>query len=277
MNEYLLRIAAIAALFFCAYYFVYENRKRKEWTAAELDMLAFFVYAGVMVLDVETGTRCFLAVLGTSMMIVSTSVSRRATKENGRPFDEGEKYLLDLLFESLKPKEPVLIPQNEDEFRKVLIDILNETKNFIENKQGYKLFWNDDKTPKKESKIHIYFDNIMEVLCCQQNIDISSEPFMGRGPVDFKFSATDRFRACLELKLSSNKKLNHGLAKQLPAYMSPKKIRIGFFVVVILKEEDRKKIDKLLEEETALEKQRNISIDIITMDATLEKPSASRI
>jgi len=237
--------------------FVYEYRKRKEWIGAELDLIAFFTFAFIMIRKDNTVVISTLAICATIMIALSIfyciNVSNR-----------------------LRSGIISSIPQNEEEFRKVLIDNLKETKNYIENKGGYKFLWIDDKIPRKEKDIHIFLGDKMESLCKQRNIDMTREAHMGRGLVDFKFSATHELRACLELKLSSNKKLYHGLTKQLPKYMLPNKIKIGIFVVVILKEEDKKKIDKLEEKKKVTEKEYDISIDIITIDA-IPKESASKI
>lgn len=200
--------------------------------------------------------------------------------EEWKRFDEKIKKEIGGEFDSHligKSGDILFVPENEDDFRGIMRNIMNEIKNYIENKQGYRLLWNDDGTPRKETLVHIYFDNLLENLCNRKNIDMSREPFMGRGPVDFKFSATSSFRACLELKLSSNKRIYHGLAKQLPSYMLPQKVRIGIFVIIILDERDKERIDKLLKEKNELEERHGISIDIISIDATSKKVSASKI
>ena len=135
--------------------------------------------------------------------------------------------------------------------------------------------WNDDGSHKRETDVHILFGDKLGPLCRQSNIDMSREPVEGMGLVDFKFSATHSYRACLELKLSSHRRLRHGLDVQLLDYMIPEGIKIGIFVVVVFDKKDERKVNQLLNEKDALEKKYNISLDIIIIDATQDKESAS--
>jgi hypothetical protein len=54
------------------------------------------------------------------------------------------------------------------------------------------------------------------LLCERSDVDVSREANVGRGPVDFKFSAGWRRRALIELKLMSSRKLRQGAEAQLP-------------------------------------------------------------
>ncbi|MBU7046157.1 MAG: hypothetical protein HXS54_06930 [Theionarchaea archaeon] len=241
-------------MLFAAYLLTYEYRKRGELLGAMLDVLAFFTLLLMMVWVQDLQKQFWVPICAVSILGYSITYGKHA-------------------MEYYTSKTP--IPQNEEEFRQTLVNILNETKNYIENKKGYRLLWNDDGSHKRETDVHILFGDKVGALCKQRNIDMSREAFMGRGPVDFKFSATHAYRACLELKLSSHKKLEHGLRCQLPDYMLPERIKIGIFVVVVFDKKDKEKVNQLLKEKDTLEEEYNISLDIIVIDATQDKKSAS--
>lgn len=238
--------------------YVIERTKINKWAGVKFDMLAFIFFSLVMH-GQDVDTIKILAVCGVFIMIVSPFICLAVANR-------------------IHPPVPS-IPKNEAQFRRMLIDILRKAKNNIENKRGYRAFWNDDGTPKKETDIHICVGDKLGDLCEWRNIDMTREALMGTGRVDFRFSATHFFRACLELKCSSHKRICHGLTHQLTSYMKSEEIRIGFFVIVVLGKEDREKIEKLRDElepkKTAIEKEHRISIDIFTIDA-YKKPSPSK-
>lgn len=241
-------------LFVAAYLAIYEYRKRKELLGAQIDVPAFFAFVLIMMWEQEPSVKFSLIICAASVLGFSIFYGYRA-------------------MEYYRSKIP--IPQNEEEFRQTLVGILNETKNYIEKKRGYKLLWNDDGTHKKETDVHIFFGDKVGPLCRQKNIDMSRESLEGTGLVDFKFSATHSYRACLELKLSSHRRLKHGLTCQLPDYMCPEGIKIGIFVVVVFDKKDKDKANQLLNEKNAVEEEYDISLDIIIIDATHDKESAS--
>ncbi|MBU7017825.1 MAG: hypothetical protein HXS44_09960 [Theionarchaea archaeon] len=241
-------------LFISAYLAIYEYRRRKELLGARIDVPAFFAFVLIMIWEQELTVKFSLIICAISILGLSIFYGYRA-------------------MDYYKPK--ISVPKNEEEFRKTLVSILNEAKNYIEKKRGYKLLWNDDGTHKKEIDVHIFFGDKLGPLCRQKNIDMSREALEGTGLVDFKFSATHSYRACLELKLSSHRRLKHGLTNQLPDYMEPEGIKIGIFVVVLFDKEDERKVKQLLNEKEALEEKHKISLEIIIIDATRDKESAS--
>ena len=250
----IIRSIILLIIFFVSYLALYEYRKRKELIGAKIDVPAFFTFIFILLWEQELSVKFSLMFCAASVLGFSIFYGFRAM----------DYY-----------KSKIQIPQNVEEFRQTLVGILNETRNCIENKGGYKFLWNDDGTPKKEIDVHIFFGDKVEALCKQRNIDMSREAFMGRGPVDFKFSATHSFRACLELKLSSHKKLKQGLTSQLLWYMRPQGIKIGIFVVIVFYEKDKEKVYQLLDEKDALEEKHGISVDIIIIDATQHKVTPS--
>jgi hypothetical protein len=70
------------------------------------------------------------------------------------------------------------------------------------------------------------------ILCEAANVDITREANIGRGPVDFKFSAGWHRRALIEVKLMASSKLRHGVELQLPQYLFSERISCAYYVCV---------------------------------------------
>jgi hypothetical protein len=73
---------------------------------------------------------------------------------------------------------------------------------------------------------------MLAVLCEASGVDITREANIGRGPVDFKFSAGWQKRALMEVKLMSSRKLRQGAEAQLPQYMVSERISFAYYVCV---------------------------------------------
>jgi hypothetical protein len=170
------------------------------------------------------------------------------------------------------------IAKNTEEladFVKVLIEAFNT---FIVDNSGYKLLWNDKpKTPKKEEAAQLLFHGLMKEYCKANNIDISREVNSGRGPVDFKFSNGYTERVLIEVKRASSSKLVQGLTQQLPQYLTTEDIDIGYYVVIVQKDEEFKKVSTLKGVAKKLSGELNKYIDVFIIDATDKKPSASNL
>ena len=83
-------------------------------------------------------------------------------------------------------------------------DLIATFKNYVENQGGWDLIHNDDGRPKSEAACQRLFLGIVRHYCKANNIDISPEVNIGRGPVDFKLSRGVEFRALIEMKLANN-------------------------------------------------------------------------
>ena len=161
------------------------------------------------------------------------------------------------------------------EFVKTLIQGFNT---FIVDNSGYKLLWNDTpKKPKKEEASQLLFHGLMKEHCKANNVDISREVNSGRGPVDIKFSNGYIERVLIEVKRASSSKLVQGLTKQLPQYLTTEDINIGYYVVIVQKEDEYKKVRALKDIANKLSQELSKDIDIFIIDATDEKPSASNL
>ncbi|WP_157763218.1 hypothetical protein [Bacillus atrophaeus] len=113
---------------------------------------------------------------------------------------------------------------------------------FIINNSGYKLLWNETPlTPKREEASQLLFYGLVKEHCKANNIDFSREVNQGRGSVDFKFSSGYQDRVLIEVKRASSSKLKQVLLSQLPQYLESEDIQIGYYVVIVQKEEEYKK------------------------------------
>jgi hypothetical protein len=98
---------------------------------------------------------------------------------------------------------------------------VEQFKIYVEDNGGWQLLWNDDGRPKKESALQALLLGVVTHYCRANNVDISKEANVGRGPVDFKFSQGYERRVLLEAKLASNTRfwnaatLGFGMAYEL--------------------------------------------------------------
>jgi hypothetical protein len=110
-------------------------------------------------------------------------------------------------------------PTNNDEFIIFIEKIIHEYRRYIEENKGWALLWNDDGTEKDEEAAQLAFYGIARSYCVQNNINLDREVWLGRGPVDFKFSRGFELRALLEVKKLHNGDFWHGIERQVPTYL----------------------------------------------------------
>lgn len=143
---------------------------------------------------------------------------------------------------TISNKHPLVIKKpeySEAGIISIIEQIIYQFKNLVEKNSLYKLFYNDDKTRKKEEAIQLLFYGIADKYCEDNDIDCSRETNSGRGPVDFKFSKGSKSKIAVEIKWSSND-LDHGYDTQLPIYMEQEKAKYGYFVVINAGTNDKK-------------------------------------
>ncbi|PRY08965.1 hypothetical protein CLV24_11915 [Pontibacter ummariensis] len=176
-------------------------------------------------------------------------------------------------------KFPTVISATDNQsFNKAIKVIVDQFTHFIENNSGYKLLWDTNyKRPKTEEATQLLFTGITKHYCQANNIDISREVNLGRGPVDFKFSKGYSSRALLEVKLARNTKYLHGLEKQLIKYLEVEEITLGYFMIVCHNEDEMKKAQELEQVVADLQSKHSLELSLVIIDATPSKPSASNI
>lgn len=119
-----------------------------------------------------------------------------------------------------------------EKVKKVVGDILSQFKDLVENKGGWKQFWNKDWTPRNEKSAQEIFYMVADSFCKANNIDLSPEANFGNGPVDFKFSNGYDTKVVVEMKLSTNPKIVHGYEKQLEVYKAAENTSNGIFLII---------------------------------------------
>lgn len=162
-------------------------------------------------------------------------------------------------------------------FQKCIDNIINQYCHFIENENGYKLLWNENGKPRREESAQIMFTCVVKQFCKANNIDLSRENNLGRGPVDFKFSQGYQDRASIEIKLARNSNFWNGVNLQLPKYMQVEEINRGYFIVICFTEDDLTKVQTLKNVAKRVSNQIRKEIIPIIVDATPNKPSASQL
>jgi hypothetical protein len=148
-------------------------------------------------------------------------------------------------------------------------------KNYVENQGGWELIHNDDGRPKSESACQRLFLGIVRHYCLANDIDISPEVNIGRGPVDFKLSRGSSMTALIEMKLAKNTKFWSGLEKQLPKYLEAEDVKHGHFLVIAFSESDVGRLNNIHERVAAMNAQTNFEITHSVVEAVFRPRSAS--
>ena len=195
--------------------------------------------------------------------------------------------------------------KSETDLLRVISDVIEELKHYVEDRRWTEPFWDDERetevngtkiqlpaSPKRETKIqptlYVFFNRSLQRL----GIHVSRETDEGIGYLDFKFMITTEnhipLLVCAEFKLAHNKKLEHGITKQLPSYLRANSSTSGIFFVMWFKDEEEQFFDKPTEHnklqmikfiEARIEKINHveeINIESFLIDAS-KKPSASNL
>ncbi|HUA13290.1 MAG TPA: hypothetical protein VL989_02210 [Candidatus Sulfotelmatobacter sp.] len=130
-------------------------------------------------------------------------------------------------------ENPLVIgpPANEDEFKSVIEKVIDRFRLYIEEQGGWRLLWDEGKE-KEELAAQLLFYGIARCYCEANNVVVSREVELGRGPVDFTFSNGFKHRAHLEVKKLNNGKFWNGLDRQLPSYMVSDGVQMGWFIAI---------------------------------------------
>ena len=164
-----------------------------------------------------------------------------------------------------------------DQFIEFVGGICDRFKHYVEENRGWELLWNDDGSAKSERAAQLLFLGIVKNYCQANDIDITPEAEVGRGPVDFKVSRGSRLKTVIEAKLARNTKFWSGLKKQLPAYMRAEGVTSGFFVVIIYSDKDVERIRDIHKVLDSVNSALEYRIRVIVVDASRGKSSASKL
>lgn len=177
-------------------------------------------------------------------------------------------------------EEALKQPAEEDGFYEWVGDLMNEFKHAVEQTDLWRALWNDELTrPRQEKIVQAIASTMWAARCSAAGVDLSREVDIGRGPVDFKFSAGWDKRALTEIKLIKSTHFFTGASKQLPQYLRSEKIEGGYYVCVGFSGQDfnPERLDKVKATCEALTKAKGRRITPIFVDARCDnKPSASK-
>lgn len=139
-------------------------------------------------------------------------------------------------------------------------------KTFIEDMDGYKLFYHDGQPIKKEKDLQLIF----KLTWFGTIYDVNAEVNNGRGPVDYKISMGSFDKTLVEFKLASNSKLKKNLQNQVQVYERANATQQSMKVILYFNEIEHQKVNSVLND---LNLQGNPNI--ILIDACNDKVSAS--
>jgi hypothetical protein len=124
------------------------------------------------------------------------------------------------------------VSNDEKRVADVVTKIVKQYQNLIENNGLWYNLYDDNKNVMHESHSQKLFFGIADSYCEANNLDISPETNSGRGPIDFKFSSGRKAKVLVEIKLTKNPKLDHGLTIQLKEYEKAEKPYKSFLIVI---------------------------------------------
>lgn len=189
-------------------------------------------------------------------------------------FEEGRSIARQLAADAGPLPQPT-----EEEFCGWVATLVDRFQHAVEDTDAWRALWNDDYTRPRQEKIVQAVAGVQWVEACRAaGIDISREANVGRGPVDFKFSAGWQHRALLEVKQMHSTKLVRGAEAQLPQYQRSEQIRCGYYVCVGYTDDDfdQFRLDRVRETCATLSAQAGWTITPRFIDAR-PKQSASKL
>ena len=164
---------------------------------------------------------------------------------------------------------------SESDFLQAVADMVEAFKHFVEENGGWQLLWNDNKTAKPEKASQLLFYGVVKNYCIANNIDVSPETDVGRGPVDFKVSRGHQLRVLVETKLANNTRFRHGLKRQVPTYLNAERVRDGYYVVIAYGDKDLDRLSDIQDVVAKVNSEAGVRILVRTVDASRHKPPAS--
>jgi hypothetical protein len=167
--------------------------------------------------------------------------------------------------------------ETKQDFIEAVRQMTEQYRHFVEENRGWRLLWNDNKTPRREIAAQDLFLGIVKHYCKANDIDLSREADIGRGPVDFKVSKGYALRALLEVKLAKNNKFWNGLERQLPTYQRAEEIDVGFFIVILFSDKDRKRLEAIDRHLQSVKAKITYNVQTVIVDARANPSSASRL
>jgi hypothetical protein len=176
------------------------------------------------------------------------------------------------LLDALTPLCKLL--DNKSDFYKIFPNSYEEAlkralflKEVIENNDGYRIFYYNNRAIAKEDTIQ----RIFRLTWYASPFDVNSEVNNGRGPADFKISFGSGDSAIVEFKLAKSSSLKKNLLNQTVIYKAASKSARDISVVLCYNTAELRKVDKVLKEIGKVAHE-----NIIVIDASPKK-SASKV
>ncbi len=123
-------------------------------------------------------------------------------------------------------------PENEEEFRHLISNVIEQFRFLVEHKSIWKLLWISDTRRVHEDVAQQIFFAIAYSYCEGYNVHIAVEHHTGDGRTDFLFTLGRQFRVVVEMKWSDNGGLQRGYTKQVEAYAQAEHAFHSFYVVL---------------------------------------------
>lgn len=186
----------------------------------------------------------------------------------------------DLKIEELVASHPLNIPcvcQNcytPEQVYSITKEICTQFKHLVEDNRMYKMLLKDNGKSKRESVWQLYLYSIAQTYLRAGHINISvdRESDSGAGELDFKFSQGQQCQTIVEIKLSDNPDLLHGYKTQLPQYVKAENADHALFIVIIVKNINKKQFYELLNIHKKKEKGQT---EILFIDARPQKSASN--
>ncbi|MDD3734831.1 MAG: hypothetical protein PHR67_08070, partial [Candidatus Cloacimonetes bacterium] len=140
-------------------------------------------------------------------------------------------------------------------------------KDFIENNDGYRLFYLDGKPIKRESDLQV----IYRLTWYASKFDVNREVNNGRGPADYVISMGSDDKTVVEFKLASNSQLERNLANQVWVYEKANNTSNSIKAILYFNDTELLKVERILEKLGLVNKP-----NVVLIDAS-PKLSASKV
>lgn len=225
---------------------------------------------GIVLGVVATSAFCYIIYLMNKNDALTEENDLLKTKANS---SSGKERIIDL---NSVPKiirsdfrhlaEHEIIENKADTYSNAL-ERLHFLKNHIENRDGYKILYKENKAVTKEKDLHILYD----LAWFKTHCDVNKEVNNGRGPVDFKISI-GLDQTLVEFKLASNTQLKKNLSNQLGIYAKANEQPSKIICIFFMTEKQEKRVNKVLTE-IGLKNKKNI---VLIDGRTDNKVSASK-
>ncbi|SFQ41756.1 hypothetical protein [Salibacterium halotolerans] len=186
--------------------------------------------------------------------------------------DPNGEYRVAKIANVLPNEYPIEIPEEGETTHKIAKLLCHKFKDLVENNKVNDLLYINGK-PRSEKIVQRAFFCVADSYCSAFKLDISPETDSGRGPVDFKFSDSYLDRTLVEIKLTSNHNLVHGMKTQIQEYAKAEKTA-NLIYLVIHNGGPNKRIEELMKHYSENKEKKKCPL-LILVDAT-PKESASK-